>query len=97
MKATPVIMRMKGPPTRTARFNDRLSLTVMNRTTSWGCASTPMPTPRTSVVTMVSQMDDPGSGMDAHPVIPPAASAPGTRSDIAARAVCASMTPPSWM
>ena len=55
MKATPVIARMKTPPMPTARFSSRLLFTVMNRTTSCGWASTPMPTPMTMVETTIHQ------------------------------------------
>ena len=34
MKATPVIIRMNGPPTMTARLRLLVSLAVMNRTLS---------------------------------------------------------------
>ena len=53
--ATPVIMKMKTPPPSTARLSSRSLRTVMKRTTSWGCASTPIPTPRTMVETSCHQ------------------------------------------
>ncbi len=72
MKATPVIMRMKIPPTHTARFSSRSDFTVMKRTTSCGWARTPMPTPSTMVVTTIYQRlylasPQPNSGIEVQP------------------------------
>ena len=85
---------MNGPPTRIARFRDLLVFAVMNLTTSWGWASTPIPTPRTSVVIMVSHMGDPNKGISVHPVIPVFVRASGTSGAIAVRLLLAAFTPP---
>jgi len=58
----PVVSRMKRPPMGTARLRALLSLAVMKRTTSCGCARTPIPTPIMMVVTRTYHISDPNVG-----------------------------------
>ncbi len=97
--AAPVVIRMNSPPTGMARLSALLSSAVMNLTTSWGCASTPRPTPMIMVVTRTSQNSEPSSGMDIQPVKPlptmPSIMSDGTFDGSAARSLNAWTGPPS--
>jgi len=79
---TPVIIKIKGPPTRTALLRALSSLTVINLTASCGWARTPIPTPRTSVETRFHQMFEPNAGIAVHPRCPCCARASGTSGAI---------------
>ncbi len=90
---------MNKPPIKTARFNSRFDLTVMNRTTSCGWDITPIPTPKIRLETNVHQKGLPNEGMAVHPVNPVAVASAvalaGTTFTRLVRAWLASTTPPS--
>ena len=108
IKATPVITRIKTPPTSTARFNSFLLLTVIKRTANCGWASTPIPTPNIIVLTTIHQRlyaagfgpffdsakPQPNSGIAVHPLNPIPPNKDGALP-ASVSASCAAATPPS--
>ena len=93
----PVTTKIKIPPINIARFNSRLLFTVIKRTTNWGCANTPIPTPRIILVTRIHHHVELNEGKAVQPACPFAVRLSGTRFAMFVSASCAAVTPPSLL